>query len=298
MASLITRVKNRIIRHYFDLTDKFPFVPKDFSWKTRWRMRNDRNPMFVVVQDKYRAREFANQRGVQTAELYYDTDVPETIPFDKLPPNYFVKANHGCKWNILCNNGLFYFYGDGEDLIGRKNFDAHKITREQVVEYCKEWLRTRYSKREWAYQKIEPKIVVEEVLEQRGGGELIDYRCFTFRGVVKAIYVDSPTNSIHQFRQFVDADWNEFPLKNLKEDVPHHLPEKPETFHQMIRAAEILGRDFDFLRVDHFDTSQGVRLGEMSLYHNGGEPMQPTPDRDFNQWLGDQWVLPDTLISE
>ncbi|MFN8413452.1 MAG: ATP-grasp fold amidoligase family protein [Anaerolineales bacterium] len=292
MASLVTRAKNRLNWMYLGIADNLPGAVKDMSWKLRWRMRHDRNPMFVVIQDKYTVKEYAAQRGVRSAEQYYVTEDPETIPFDKLPDSYFIKANHGCKWNIYCKNGEFYYYSDGEDLIGRKNFSKHKITREQVIEYCKVWLKTVYSHSEWAYTKIVPKIMVEEVLEQYGGGELIDYRCFTFRGVVKAVYVDSATYSVNHQKIFVDANWKEFPLKNLKEDAPHTLPPMPENYKKIVSAAENLAKDFDFVRVDLYDTTRGVTLGEMSLYHNGGTTLQPTPDRDFNKWLGDQWVLP------
>lgn len=291
MTSLITRITNRITWTYLDVVDNFPGTTRDFSWKTRWRIKHDRNPMFVVVQDKFKVKEYARERGVKTAKTYYVTDKPETIPFDSLPDTYFIKANHGCKWNIYCKNKEFYYYGDGEDLIGRKNLEEHKLTRERVVEYCNVWLRSTYSKREWAYRNILPRIMAEEVLEQRGGDELIEYRYFTFGGQVKAIYVDSATASVNLQRKFVDPNWKEFHLKNLKEKVPHILPDRPETFSEMLEAAERLAQGFDFIRVDLYDTTQGIVLGEMSVYHNGGEPM-PTPDKDFNKWLGDQWVLP------
>jgi len=293
--SLISRAKHRLSWLYLDIIDPLPVTTRDFSWKIRWRMRNDRNPLFVVIQDKYEVKEYAQQRGIRSAETYYVTDDPQTIPFASLPADYFIKASHGCKWNIYCHDKAFYYYSDGEDFIGRKNYAEHRITQEQVIEYCKSWLGRKYSKRQWAYRHIAPKIMVEEVLEQRGGGELIDYRCFTFDGRVKAIYVDSPTASVNLQRKFVDPAWREFPIKNPKEKLPHILPEKPETLAEMISAAEILAQDLDFIRVDLYDTTQGIVLGEMTVYHNGGEPM-PTPDRDFNRWLGAQWVLPDLKV--
>jgi hypothetical protein len=134
---------------------------------------------------------------------------------------------------------------------------------------------------------------VEEVLKQRGGGELVDYRCFTFHGVVKAVYVDFATYSVNHQKIFVDRDWKEFPLKNLVEVIPHALPEMPGNFEKIVNSAEKLARDFYFIRVDLYDTTQGVTLGEMSVYPMGRVSMQPTPDIEFNKWLGDQWVLPD-----
>jgi hypothetical protein len=292
MANLITKVMDRLNWFYLGLVDNLPSATKDFSWKLRWRMRNDRNPLFVLIQDKYKGKEYAQQRGVRSAEQYFVTDKPETIPFDTLPDNYFIKANHGCKWNIYCKNRELYHYSDGEDIIGRKNFIKNKITREQAIEYCKTWLNTVYSKREWAYQEIVPMILVEEVIEQRGGGELLDYRCFTFDGVLKVIYLDSVSYTLKHQKIYIDKNWNEFQLKNLKEDTPHVLPEIPDNLKDIIDTAEKLAKGFDFLRVDLYDTTRGVTLGEMSVYHMGGMPMQPTPDEDFNKWLGDQWNLP------
>lgn len=291
MPNFFSRVKNRLTREYLDIVDRLPGTPKDMSWKVRWRSRYDRNPQFIVIQDKYRVKEFARERGVRTADLYHVTDRPETLPFDTLPANCFIKANHGCKWNILRKDGDFYYYSDGDDLIGRKNFSQRKLTRQQVVEYCREWLGIVYSKREWAYSQIKPVIMAEELLEQRGGGEMIDYRCFTFDGVVRAVYVDSATYSVNHQKIFVDADWKEFKL-NIKEDVPHVLPEKPDNFSEIIAAAQNLAREFDFVRVDLFNTPKGVTLGEMSIYPMGGASAQPTADREFNMWLSSHWKLP------
>src|SRR5512134_3795106 len=110
MTNIITRVKNRAAWFYLGMLDRLPGTTRDFSWKTRWRMKNDRNPLFVVVQDKYGVKEYAQQKGVRIAETYYVTDKPQTIPFDSLPANYFIKANHGSKWNIYCNDKVFYYY--------------------------------------------------------------------------------------------------------------------------------------------------------------------------------------------
>jgi hypothetical protein len=290
--SLIKHFSSRLEWELSRFLDLFPLTPRDFSWKVRWRMRYDRNPLFIVVQDKYRVKEFAKECGVKSAEVYFVTDKPETILFDSLPDNYFIKANHGCKWNILCKDRELYLYSDGEDLVGRKNISNNKMTREECVQYMTSWVNTIYSKREWAYHYIAPKIIVEEALVQYSGGELVDYRCFTFNGKVKAVYVDSATTSIYHQKIFVDSNWRELAIKNPNQTRPFVLPEKPENFQEIIDAAERLGKDLDFVRADFYNTTRGVILGEMSIYPMGGVSMQPTPDARFNKWLGDQWALP------
>ena len=291
-SHLIKRIAARFDRTLTEIKDSLNLSPKDISWKIRWRMRNDRNPLFIEIQDKYKVKEYASARGVKSADTYYVTDKPETIPFDSLPDKYFIKANHGCKWNILYSENEFFLYGDGEDLIGRNNTSTYKLTREECVQYCNSWMSTIYSKREWAYQFITPKIMIEETLIQYNGGELMDYRCFTFNGKVGAIYLDSATFNIYNQKVFVDSTWKELKFTNDRELRPYILPEKPENLSEIVDIAERLGQGLDFVRVDLYNTTRGIVLGEMSIYPMAGKPNSPTPDLQFNKWLGDHWILP------
>ena len=76
------------------LKDILGRTPIDFSWKIRWRMRHDRNPLFTEIQDIYKVKAYAKARGVISAEVFHVTDDPETIDFDSLPKEFFIKANH------------------------------------------------------------------------------------------------------------------------------------------------------------------------------------------------------------
>jgi hypothetical protein len=287
---LSKRIASRLDRTRVDIQDSFLMTPKDFSWKVRWRMKYDRNPLFVVLQDKYSVKEYARERGVKTADIYYVTDQPETIPFDSLPEKYFIKANHGCGWNILYENGKFYNWISGEALINR-DLSKSVVTKEKCISLCKSWLGFTYAKRQWAYQDIRPLIVVEEKLEPHDGVALIDYRCFVFDGVVKVINQDSPMYDM-KTNLFVDANWQPFDLPQHYEKLPDPLPEKPQNLCEIVKTAERLGKGLDFVRVDLFNTTKGIVLGEMTIYPEGGEINTPTADPDFNRWLGDQWILP------
>jgi hypothetical protein len=263
--SLIKHFSSRLEWEMSRFLDLFPLTPKDFSWKVRWRMRYDRNPLFVEIQDKYRVKEYAHKIGVHTADVYYVTSDPETIPFGSLPEKYFIKANHGCGWNILYENGKYYNYKSGENLINR-DLSKEEVTRDECVELCQFWLNSIYSKHQWSYSKIQPLIMVEEKLEPRVGTALVDYRCFVFDGVVD--------------------------LPNHYEKPPIPFPPKDPKFSEIIRIAELLGRGIDFVRVDLFDTVKGIVLGEMTIYPEGGGKNTPTADKKFNTWLGNQWNLP------
>ncbi len=287
---LTARVTSYVERNFTDIKDFAHLSSHDFAWKVRWRMKHDRNPLFVQVQDKYKVKEYAQRRGVPTADVYYETDTPETIPFEQLPSQCFIKANHGCGWNILFKNGKFYNYKNSEDLLHRDAF-KQVLTRDECIALCKTWLETCYSKCQWAYEQIQPKIIVEEKLEPRDGVALIDYRCFVFDGVLKVVNQDSP-NYDKKTNVFVDAAWKPFDLPDHYEKLPQPFPQKPEMFSEIVRVAELLGKGLDFVRVDLFDTTKGIVLSEMTIYPEGGEENTPTTDKNFNKWLGDQWKLP------
>ena len=222
----------------------FRSVDIDFSAKVRWRMRYERNPLFVTLQDKYKVREYARSKAVKTANLLYVTDRPETIPFGKLPPKYLIKATHGCNWNILCFNSKLYLFGNGKKMINQDGFFLnmnsackYELSKADAIKLCRKWMMLRYSKREWAYQHITPRIIVEELLESKDNKALKDYRMYTFHGVVKAINVGSAKFRRDGENVFFDPSWKEFKLTTYKEARPDPLPEKPASLGEMIGVA-------------------------------------------------------------
>jgi len=264
-------------------------------------MRYDRNPLFITIQDKYKVREYAAARGVKTANLLYITDKPETIPFAELPQKYMIKATHGCGWNILCFNSKLYLYGNGKRLVNADgsllNMDAaskYELSQAEAIQICREWLARKYvgpSKREWAYQHMAPRILVEELLETKDNKAPADYKMYTFHGVVKAISVRSAMYRRNSEMVIFDPGWNEIKLTAYKGKRPAIMPERPARLEEMIDAAQKLGEELDFARIDLYDTTQGIILGEVTIYPDGGLWDKPTSDPVFNKWLGDQWKL-------
>jgi hypothetical protein len=255
-------------------------------------MKHDRNPVFIELLDKYKVKAYAQELGVRTAETFFVTDQPETIPFDSLPETYFLKANHGCRWNILCENNQFFLYGDGKNFSDRANISNYKLTRAEVIAHCKSWLASKYSSRQWAYRHIEPLIMAEEVLLQKGGGELKDYKFYTFDGKIRLIKIFSESIRRDHEEILLDENWQQIKFSNGNGKGPVSVPGKPESFPTMEASVRKLAKGLDFVRVDLYDTTRGVTLGEMTIYPLAGRFNSPTPDPKFNKWLGDQWILP------
>ncbi len=269
-------------------------VARDFACKVRERMRRDRNPLLVTVQDKFALRSYAEARGVQTAPLLFVSDTVEDLPFHALPSDCFLKTNHACGRNILRVDSQFFLFGDGSGLlngdgaISQATAASRMLSLEACIQQCREWLSTPYRAEEWAYLQMAPKLMVEEILFPRDGGELKDFRFYTFDGRVRAINVGSPSYRQRGENIFLDPEWNQIELTRYTE-LPDPFPARPECLREMVAAAERLGRGLDFVRVDLYDTTRGVVLGEMTVYPEAGGRGTPTACPKFNRWLGAQW---------
>lgn len=271
----------------------------EFSAKVRWRMQYDRNPLFPILQDKIAVKAYAHDRGVATPRMHFVTTNPELIPFDQLPERCFIKANHGSAWNFLVDAGNYYYFGTGKELLddrGKLIEDAVAsvlhVSRDKLIDMCKQMLVTRFAPEEWAYQPIVPQIFVEDMVEASDGGELMDYRCFVFNGVVRMISVGSASFRKREENVFFTPDWRPIALTAYREQLPTPLPKRPAKLQEITSAAEKLGKGVDFLRVDFYHSTRGVLLGEVTIYPGGGESNKPTACPRFNRWLGNFWKHP------
>lgn len=289
MSSLSTfcfRVRRKLIHLYAYATSR------DFAHKVRLRMHEDRNPLFVILADKYAVKEYARQRSVNTAKLYHVTTDPKTIPFDDLPPSYFIKANHGWNWNIMHRDGSFFFYNYIPRMSvpsARKEPHVTALSRQACLDLCQTWLDTTYESGEWVYGAIAPKILVEETLHDAAHEEMCDYRLFAFDGRVKVIEFDNDVYRQNDYGFYADREWR--PYKLSVAETPPVMPLRPNNLEEMIAVAERLAEGIDFVRVDLYNTTQGIYLGEMTLFPEAGSIQSPSHNPAFNKWLGDQWIV-------
>lgn len=138
------------------------------------------------------------------------------------------------------------------------------------------WFNVNYFKlsREPNYRSLTPLVIVEPLLTSGDGTPLADYKFFVFKGTVRAIQVDLGRFSKHT-RAIFDRDWNKLNLvmgyPSAKEEVP-----KPRNFDALVRVAEKLSQDFDFVRVDFLHSDEMTYLGELTFFPgNGAERFTP-----------------------
>lgn len=243
--------------------------PRSFNEKIAHRKLFTDEDIYPKVSDKYAVRDYVRKKvgdDVLT-DVYYITDNPDSIPFDELPSEFVIKSTHGSGHTVVVKNAEDRDFG-------------------QIKRQCSDWLNTEYGRqtREYWYQEIEPRIIVEERIPSHSNGAPIDYKFFVFNGNAEFIQVNTGRFSNLKER-FYDTDWNPMDFRHAYEQG--EKIEKPTELKNMIDIAEKLGEDFDFVRVDLYQPNNEVYFGELTLAPGAGHLWFDPKERDFI--LGDLW---------
>ena len=245
--------------------------PKTIGEKLHWMKLYYRDPLFVLLADKYRNRFYVEKvtgqdYGVPLLGLWKR---PKDIDFDALPDKFVIKTNHD-DIPIL--------------ILDKKTADFGKL---REVLYKKLHTSKYVSGREWSYKNIRRCIFAEELLGD-GIHELLDYKFFCFNGEVKYIYIFSEsTDGKHGKMDFFDRDFNPMPFKhNCYPPSDRTLP-KPERFEEMVALADKLSKDIPFVRVDMFNTEGKIYVGEFTFYPSNGLLSYDPPEYEdiIGSWL-------------
>ena len=82
--------------------------PRTFNEKLQWLKLYyyPQNDLAVKCADKYRVREYIKDKGYENTlvPLLGAWDNVEDIDWDSLPNKFVLKCNHGCAYNIVCND--------------------------------------------------------------------------------------------------------------------------------------------------------------------------------------------------
>lgn len=246
--------------------------PETYTQKIQWAEIYENDPRKTTYSDKVAVREWISETIgdeylIKSLGVFSNVD---DIDFDKLPDRFAIKLNNSSGFNIIVK-------------------DKSKINVKAIKRQLKKWMKIDYAFYggfQPHYLGIEPKILIEEYLED-GSGELRDYKFMCFNGVVKYCWVDIGRFGKH-CRNVYDPEWN---LQPWTQSYPNYdgLVEKPENFEKMIEIARVLCQGFSHVRVDLYNVDGRIYFGEMT-FSNGGGHSKFIPD-GYDKSLGDEWII-------
>ncbi|MBO7119856.1 MAG: hypothetical protein J6W03_06020 [Bacteroidaceae bacterium] len=252
--------------------------PKDLNEKLFWLARYWRHPLIVKCADKYRVREYLQEKGCGDIlnELYAVCDKGEQIDFDNLPEKFVLKCNHGSRMNLICED--------------KKTFDTRA-----AIKQLNKWMKFQYGRGvEWQYKDIERRILVEKYLESVDG-KMTEYQIFCFNGKPMFFLVRNDLRKSKIDKENVEfavsytIDWKRVYMRKDEEQFDFELP-KPHNYQKMIDYATRLAQDFPQVRVDYYEIDDKLVFGELTFTSHGA--IQSNYKDEYVQSLGELLILP------
>lgn len=249
--------------------------PQRWTEKIQWYKLYYRTSLMTQCADKYEVRDYIKSKGLEGIlnKLYAVYINVDEINLDSLPQRFIMKTTNGSGTNIICK-------------------DKSQFKLDNVKKSLNDWMdRDNYSVgREWSYKDCIPKIIVEEYLvdERNPFDGINDYKFICFNGKTKYIVLDVDRYTEHK-RNIYDTDWN---FIDVITDYPNFgdSVSRPDGLDEMLRVANLLAKDFPFVRVDLYWVNGKVYFGELTFYPWTGY-VKFVPD-DFDFELGNQFMLP------
>ncbi len=197
-------------------------------------------------------------------EVYWVGDRVEDAPLNSMPYPSVIKTSHG----------------SGGNFILRANSDLNLIRRK-----LRNWLAVNYffDSLEYQYYQIKPQILVERFLRDEFEDGPRDYRFFCFDGKPFCVQVD---NNSHSINPFYDLSWNKIGLRYRERAMDVDVA-APKRLDIMIDLAKKISAGHPFVRVDFFDSLEGVYFCEMTFAPVSG--LFKFNNSEWDRILGDQW---------
>jgi len=227
--------------------------PQTLNEKIQWLQLYDRKPIRTLCTDKYAVRDYVKEKigEEHLIPLIFHTTNPTDIVPENLPDYPFIiKTNHSCGGHIIVK-------------------DKSTIDWKRIQIYFKKSLKKNYyyKTKEWQYKNIKPCIIVEKLLldNNRIIPDVYKFNCFNgklgFAEVHFDRYIDYRKNCYDHGWNLLNFDWG---AKRGREII------KPESLSKMILLAEILAKDFRYVRVDLYNLINKVYFGELTFSPGAG----------------------------
>lgn len=225
--------------------------PKSFSEKLQWLKVYNNQPNYSRLVDKIEVKDIVAEKIGESHIIptLFECDDVKKIKFELLPDIFVAKCSHDSGSIQICNKN---------NPIGLK---------ESMISLKKSLRHSSYlAGRELVYKNVPHRILVEPFIVDNSGYELKDYKFFSFDGTVRFFKIDFNRFTDHK-ANYYDLDMNLLPFEEeLIPSDPTQKFEKPQSFNDMVRFAEILSAGIPFVRIDFYEVENKALFGEMTFF--------------------------------
>jgi len=269
-------VIRRVRSDYRRATGRSPCLlrPRRFTEKMQWRKLFELDPIFAVLSDKLAARNFVAMRvgSGRQADLLWEGNDPDAIPFDRLVPPYALKSTHASGQTIIIRDPAAL------------DVAAARAAARGWLAYCH-----GSAMNEPGYIYVPRHLIVERLIVCPNGTPPAEHRVYVYDG--QAVFIRTNTHDASGRTQFGDVytrDWTWLPIAwgTAAHPVP---PSRPVRLSELIELAERLGGGLSYCRVDIYDCGDTLVVGEVTLYPQSGLAVYTDPADDFT--LGAAWTI-------
>lgn len=240
--------------NYFRFWKKFPNLnkPKNLSEIILSTIYTGKVNEYSDFVDKIKVREYYSKWGYEEylPKVFGIWNNTDEINFNELPESFALKTNHGCGSHYICPN--------------KKDLNITRAKR--IIDTA---LSEKYGDIETQYKPIKPLVYCEEFIDDGTGEPPIDYKIMCVGGKVKSVLIVTDRTDEGFKLITYDSKWKklDYISSNFrsKNDVP-----VPKNLEIMLKIAQEISINFEFVRVDFFDAQDKLFIGELTFTPWGG----------------------------
>lgn len=245
--------------------------PELYSEKIQWFKLHDKNPIYPVLCDKLAVRNFVRERVGEEylITLYGDWDVTDQIDLSALPNQFVLKCTHDSGSVIICKDKAAFNFAAAKRALKKR------LSKDYSV-----------SGREWPYGAVPRRVIAEAFIGLEDGTRPDDYKFYCIGGRMFWVCICTNRRGKSADYYLCDRAFRPFWTSMERIDRPDEFaPPVPPRFAEMIELSERLAEGFLNVRVDLYNTPDGIRFGEMTLYDQSG--FIPEYWEAFDRMLGE-----------
>lgn len=266
LAALLARIGGNLpddiylrIRYFLIMKRRMHIKnPQTYNAKINWLKLYNKNPLYTLLVDKASVKGYV--KNIIGEEYIIPTlgvwDSFEEIDFDRLPNKFVLKSTNGGGGTgvVICRD--------------KSKFNKESARKQLASSLAADWKIGR----EWVYRDVPPRYIAEEIIENRDGSELVDYKFHCFDGEPKLLFLASDRYLGENTLKFdwYDMDLNHLPFKSKGyENSNKEIPFFPE-FDLMKEIARKLSEGMPYVRVDLYLVNRKIYFGELTFFHDAG----------------------------